>query len=296
MAKEYTKTMRHIIPISGKDSLATALVQISKEPDLPYELVFNPTGAEIPGVTDWINRVAEYLQRPITFVGEDLFEIIEDYNYFLPSRRARYCTRQSKIEPFEKWIGNDECMVYYGIRADENRQGYTNPTGRITPVLPLVLAGMGITEVYKIISEHGLKPPTFFWQPVFDAVNRVVDVSQTNLTEWQIDVLFAGRTRANCYFCFNQRKYEWVWLLDTHPDLFWKAESMEHLGGEKSYYWGADSLKSISENADKIRKKRIDAIIKTLRSAQHGVINFPDNEVDFIDTLSITSCGLFCGK
>jgi len=115
--------MRHIIPISGKDSLATALVQIKRKPELNYEFVFNPTGAELPCVFDWINNVEKYLGKPIARVGEDLIEIIEDNNYFLPSRQSRYCTRQSKIEPFEKWIGKEDANVYYGIRADENRGG-----------------------------------------------------------------------------------------------------------------------------------------------------------------------------
>ena len=79
------KKQRHIIPISGKDSLCTALVQIKINPDLNYEFVFNPTGAELPCVFDWLDKVELYLGKPIARVGKDLLEIIEDYNYFLPS-------------------------------------------------------------------------------------------------------------------------------------------------------------------------------------------------------------------
>src|SRR6478672_8471604 len=107
--------MRHIIPISGKDSLATAIVQIKRQPELDYEFVFNPTGAELPIVFEWLSKVEGYLGKEIVRIGRDLYEIIEDNNFFLPSRLARYCTRQSKIEPFEKWIGKDDCIVYYGI-------------------------------------------------------------------------------------------------------------------------------------------------------------------------------------
>lgn len=124
--------MRHIIPISGKDSLATALIQRQREPLLNYEYVFNPTGMELPEVEEWINSVERYLGAPIARVGADLYEIIEGYNFFLPSRMARYCTRESKIEPFEKWIGKTDAIVYYGIRADENRGG-----GTITPSSPI---------------------------------------------------------------------------------------------------------------------------------------------------------------
>ena len=33
--------MRHLILISGKDSLACAIVQTERAPSLPYEFVFN---------------------------------------------------------------------------------------------------------------------------------------------------------------------------------------------------------------------------------------------------------------
>lgn len=52
--------MRHIIPISGKDSLATAIVQITRDPSLEYEFVFNPTGLELPPVFEWIDNVEKY--------------------------------------------------------------------------------------------------------------------------------------------------------------------------------------------------------------------------------------------
>lgn len=292
--------MRHIIPISGKDSLATALVQTSLRPDLPYEFMFNPTGAELPDVFEWIRNVGKHFGKPVTFVGENLEAIIEEYNYFLPSSRARYCTRQAKIEPMEKWMGQDECIVYYGIRADEKRTGYTNASGRITPNYPLVEAGIGITGVYEIINAAGLKPPCFFWKSVYDMVCRIVGgegVVKALLTEWQIDILFAGRSRANCFFCYNQRLYEWVWWSETHPALFAKAEGMEHLGGDKIYTWNrAKSLQTMKDESVKIKKSRVRAIVKIIQKMKQGVLSFPDDEINFLDTLSLTSCGLFCGK
>lgn len=294
--------MRHIIPISGKDSLATALVQIKLQPELNYEFVFNPTGAELPCVFDWLNNVEKYLGKPIERVGEDLFEIIEEYNYYLPSRRARYCTRQSKIEPFEKWIGKDECYVYYGIRADEVRGGYKNERyPHIIPKYPLKEQNLGINEVYQIINEAGLKPPTFFWESVYNEVCRLMgseSMVKSLLTEWQIDLLFSWRTRANCYFCFNQRKYEWVGLLEHEPKLFWKSEALEH--SESEYYWNGKNypLTKIVSLAKVIKRKRIKSIVKTLKLMQQMTFNFEEiNKYDIInDIFSTTSCGLFCGK
>ena len=292
--------MRHIIPISGKDSLATALVQLKRQPDLPYEYMFNPTGAELPEVFDWINKVELYLGKEIIRVGENLEDIIEDYNFFLPSGQARYCTRQSKIQPMEKWIGKDECTIYYGIRADEVRKGYVNPSGRITVVLPLDEENINIDGVYEIINHHGLKPPTFFWKQVYDKVCKIIggeSVLKSLLKDWQIDMIFAWRSRANCYFCYNQRQYEWCGLLEYHPDLFWNAESMEHKGGEKTYSWNSNrTLRWIYENKESIVDKRVKSIVKIIDKLKQGEMNFNNNEDGFNDVLSTASCGLFCGK
>jgi 3'-phosphoadenosine 5'-phosphosulfate sulfotransferase (PAPS reductase)/FAD synthetase len=42
----------------------------------------------------------------------------------LPSPQQRWCTKDMKIAPFEKFIGDDKCISYIGIRADEYREGY----------------------------------------------------------------------------------------------------------------------------------------------------------------------------
>lgn len=289
--------MRYIIPISGKDSLATAIVQIAREPNLPYEFVFNPTGAELPEVFEWIEKVETYLGQKIIQVGANLEEIIAGYNYFLPSGRARYCTKEAKILPFIEWINGDEATVYYGIRADEEREGFNNTTSQnITPKYPLQELGIGIKQVYQIISSKGLKPPTFFWETVYKEVCRILGYDvRTTIPEWLFDMLFAWRSRANCYFCFNQRLYELVGLLEYHPDLFDKAEAYEHKGGEQDYYWKQNyPMAKIKERANIIMRKRVLAICKTI--APKMQFELWEEEEEFMDVLQVKSCGLFCGK
>ncbi len=290
--------MRHIIPISGKDSLATALFQIAKEPNLHYEFMFNPTGAELPEVFEWIGRVENYLGKDIIQVGVNLESLIKNYNGFLPSRQNRYCTRQSKIEPMEKYIGKDECFIYYGIRADEDRVGYNNSTNKnIIPKYPLKEAGINLAMVYQIINKAGLKPPVFRWESVYQEVCKRIggeSVLKSILSEYQIDILFSWRTRANCYFCFNQRKYEWVGLYEHHPELFKIAEEMEHNGSE--YFWNGKDypLTKVIERKEITKENRIKAIVKFLHKLQASADSEDDKE--FVDILSITSCGLLCGK
>src|SRR5579862_9164612 len=99
--------MRHIIPISGKDSCATAIVQITRNPNLSYELFFSDVGSELPETYQWLDKVERKLNIKINRVGESLEQVI--YNQgILPSPKVRFCTRIAKIEPMEKWIGNDE--------------------------------------------------------------------------------------------------------------------------------------------------------------------------------------------
>lgn len=291
--------MRHIIPISGKDSLCTAIVQLKRQPELDYEFVFNPTGAELPVVFDWIIAVEKYLGKKIVQIGDDLESIIEDNGYWLPSQNKRYCTKYSKIFPFERWLGKDICTVYYGIRADETREGYINASGRITVCLPLVEENIDINGVYQIIEEAGLKPPQFFWQSVYDEVCRLIGGEhfiKALLTPWQIDMLFSWRSRANCYFCFNQRHYEWIGLLEFYPDKFWHAEKMEHLGSNGIYSWCKVPLAQLAKRAKSIKRTRIRKIVKLIQARKQGVLVFDDTEDGFSDILATTSCGLFCGK
>ena len=38
---------------------------------------------------------------------------------------------------------------------------------------------------------------------------------------------YRWRTRSGCFFCFFQRKYEWVRLAEEHPDMFAPAVAYE---------------------------------------------------------------------
>lgn len=314
---------RHIIPISGKDSLATAIVQMAMEPNLHYEFVFNQTGSELPETFAWLSKVEQTLGIHIHRIGADLEGIIASYNYFLPSATARYCTRLSKIEPFEAWIGTSPAFVYFGIRADEDRGGYDNSKKPwITPVMPLQTYKMGLKEVYAICKSKDLMPPQFLWIELIEVVSARfpgIDLEQA-LGAVVYYMLFAGRTRANCFHCWGQRQYEFAWLLYTHPELFDKAEwyesqgskagetatynflgmDVEYTKGDKSFTWiQGTPLSWIRANARKIMLKRADVVTKIIQNAlgtgkiDFGSITEANTESE---VLNVTSCGLFCGK
>jgi hypothetical protein len=157
------------------------------------------------------------------------------------------------------------------------------------------------------VTELDLLPPQFFWQEMYEMVVRRLGKSSellTGLAPWEYNTLFAWRTRPNCHSCFYQRQYEFVGLLEHHPDLFWKDVTIEEeIGGADrrnlaftfKQNW---TLRKIAEKKEAIKRKRCIAICKAV--AQHAQIklSFEDEpEIDDeLDMLNVVPCGLFCGK
>ena len=68
------------------------------------------------------------------------------------------------------------------------------------------------------------------------------------------------RTRSGCYFCFFQRKSEWVGLLEQHPDLFELAKSYEKFNpetGERFTWSQGESLEELAnpERIEQIKER-----------------------------------------
>lgn len=290
----------HVIPVSGKDSLATAIVQSLNHPDLSYRYIFNDVGSELPETYEWINKVEAIMGWKIERIGKRIEDVITQYN-ILPSRLMRFCTTSGKIKPFENFFKNSgDVVVYYGLRADEpDRKGYV-PHSNITPRYPLRELGITLPMVMAICSSKGLKPPTFFWPTLYNRVEEEMGRRcslfdwRPCLSEWEFDLLFAGRSRSNCYFCFFQRYYEFCWLAEVHPNLFDRACELEARHGKEGYFWLRDySLPELIRRKEEIIQKRVRQVAKHIESRMNSALFGgvePDNELAF------TGCGLLCGK
>jgi 3'-phosphoadenosine 5'-phosphosulfate sulfotransferase (PAPS reductase)/FAD synthetase len=194
--------VRHILSMSGgKDSTALAVFMRDKVPEMEY--VFCDTEKELPETYEYLDRVQAYLGKTIHRLNANrgFDHWLQLYGGYLPSGRMRWCTRMLKLKPFEEFVGDDEVVSYVGIRADENREGYISTKPNIKAVFPLKEAGLVEADVLRILEESGLGLPTYY--------------------EW--------RTRSGCYFCFFQRKSEWVGLKERHPDLYEKAKAYEKI-------------------------------------------------------------------
>lgn len=210
--------VRHICGISGgKDSSALAIYLRNKRPDLDIEYFFCDTGAELPETYEYLTRLEAVLGKPIARLNADrgFDHWFEVFRGALPSPQMRWCTKNLKIKPIEEWVGDDEAISYVAIRADEgNRKGYISTKPNIHAEFPFVDDGIDHDQVLKLLDDAGIGLPDYY--------------------EW--------RTRSGCYFCFYQRKAEWVGLADRHPELFERAKQIERkvlgdagVDGDKSY-------------------------------------------------------------
>jgi hypothetical protein len=128
-------------------------------------------------------------------------------------------------------VGDDLAYSYIAIRSDEHRTGYISTKPNIIPVYPFRDDGIDREGVGKILTDAGIGLPDYY--------------------RW--------RTRSGCYFCFFQRKHEWVRLFDEHPDLFAKAVEYEDkvryesTASDRQFTWSqGETLRELIARRDEI--------------------------------------------
>lgn len=234
------KPLRHVLGLSGgKDSSALAVYLAdperwqrllgketihTREPVQGMEYFFTDTGKELDETYAYLDRLEAVLQTTIARLNpeRDFDHYLALYGGLLPSSQVRWCTRNLKLRPFEDWIQDDPAISYVGIRADENRSGYVSTKPSIEAVFPFKEDGIIKEDVYRILELSGLGLPEYY--------------------QW--------RSRSGCYFCFFQRRSEWVGLKQRHPDLYEQAKSYEKenlLTGERFTWSQAESLVELED-------------------------------------------------
>jgi len=228
---EQHESRRHIVPVSGgKDSAALAVFMKQTYPQLPLEFVFSDTDSELPETYEFLEKLEALLGQKVNRInalddlnverkpGRKAFDYFleEKYSGFLPSPRARWCTINLKIKPFESYVGEDLAYSYIGIRHDEARDGYVpkkppvmSEKPNIIPVYPFKDHEIALTDVKEILESAGLGLPKYY--------------------EW--------RSRSGCYFCFYQQVGEWQGLKEKHPKLFEMAKQFEKDRDGKRFTW-----------------------------------------------------------
>ena len=275
---------RHICGISGgKDSSALAIHLRQTRPELNIEYFFCDTGAELPETYDYLGKLEAVLGQPIARLNAErpFSHYFAMRRGMLPSPQVRWCTADMKIKPIERWVGDDDCVSYVAIRADEsNRKGYVSTKPNIRAEFPFKDAGIGYEDVLRILDEAGIGLPSYY--------------------EW--------RTRSGCYFCFYQRKSEWVGLGERHPELYARAVAIEKgaladegdadfsaWASDADYTWSqGETLEELWDRREQIKSSHAEAI----RRAESRGRNLPlvrvleDSLDEEDDGLACTICAL----
>ena len=204
----------------GKDSAALAIYIKENYPDLheKMEYFFTDTGVELKEVYELLDKLEEYLGKSINRLnsGKDFFHWLKVQDNMLPSSQQRWCTKKMKIQPFEKFVGDDEVISYVGIRSDENREGYVSRKPNIKAIFPFVGDGIVRDDVFRMLEESVGIPEYYKW-----------------------------RSRSGCFFCFFQRQEEWLGLKRNHPKLFEQAVEIENSVSQRSFDWNKGERKDV---------------------------------------------------
>lgn len=204
-----TGRVSHVLGLSGgRDSAALAVYMRQHHPEVAIEYFFTDTGKELPEVYEYLGRLEGFLGQRIRMLNPDRdFDFwLKQYNNFLPSPQTRWCTRQLKLRPFERWLRprlarGETIYSYVAIRSDEEyREGYASKHDSLIVRLPFKDSGVDKAGVLEILEAAGLGLPEYY--------------------EW--------RTRSGCTFCFFQQKIEWVRLKEEHPRAFEEAKAYEN--------------------------------------------------------------------
>jgi hypothetical protein len=218
-------------------------------PELDIDYFFTDTGKELPEVYEYLGRLEGFLGKPILRLNPDRdFDFwLKQYNDFLPSPQTRWCTRQLKLRPFEKWLRPmlDEgktIISYVAIRSDEEyREGYSSTHERLVVRLPFKDDGIDKAGVLDILEGSGLGLPEYY--------------------SW--------RTRSGCTFCFFQQKIEWVRLKEKHPEAFEEAKAYEKsaVAHGSPFTWSqGESLEEL-EQAQRVAQIKRDHELRLARLA-----------------------------
>lgn len=266
MSNEY-----HILSLSGgKDSTALAFFIKNKMPEIheKIEYVFFDTEKELEETYDYINKIEVFLGKPVQRIKPYTgFDQYYDIYKLLPSIRYRWCTIEMKTKTFRKYIydrlGNNmdgnKINLYIGIRYDEpERINNSHDDEFIKQIYPFFEHGIKKENVIDILNKEGIGLPDYY--------------------KW--------RSRSGCYFCFFQRKIEWVGLYEKHPDLFQKAIDYEESGSiarGKKFTWCQDmSLRELvlPENIKKIKDSYNNSLDKKTIHQSENLVDLLDEECD----------------
>ncbi|MDO3380530.1 phosphoadenosine phosphosulfate reductase family protein [Geoalkalibacter halelectricus] len=278
MAKE-----KHVLGISGgKDSAALAVYMRQNYPELDIEYFFTDTGKELPEVYEFLGRLEGLLGKSILHLNPERdfdYWLEKQFNFFLPSPQTRWCTRQLKLFPFERWVkqfldAGTTVYSYVAIRADEEfRNAYNSKNDNLIIRLPFKEEGIDKSGVHELLEVSGLGLPSYY--------------------DW--------RSRSGCTFCFYQQKIEWVGLLERHPEAFKEAMAYEKtaLEHQSPFTWSdGESLEELArpERVAEIKEEHARRLERLLTRRQENPLRPNTEPIDIDDLYGQSKVCIACHK
>jgi len=184
--------VRHVLGISGgKDSAALAIYLKDNYPQLDIEYYTCDTGKELDETYELIKNLEIYLGKKIVSLkaAEGSHESSFDHflkfkGQFLPSGFNRWCTKDLKLDPFERWVGNDLVVSYVGIRGDEDREGFISSKPNIQSIFPF-RKNMWSEDVISKILKNANIPFLQKYYPLYadpGTLEKVIEISSRPLS------------------------------------------------------------------------------------------------------------------
>lgn len=212
--------LRHVLGISGgKDSAALAIYIKTKYPSLDLEFYTSDTGKELDETYQLIKNLEVFLGIKINLLrgaensSEDPFDhFLKMYGGFLPSQQARWCTKKLKLEPFEKYVGDDPVISYVGIRGDEEREGYISTKKNIQSIFPFRKNIWSKDVVTKLLANQNMEQVLAIsksldfgtnQEKAFNTISREIDTSFT--LDQKLNILLDTNVKA-----FNHLVFEFL--------------------------------------------------------------------------------------
>ena len=116
-------------------------------------------------------------------------------------------------------------------------------------------------DIFRILRESGVGVPAYYEEIPYDVNGKTGKYN---------------RSRSGCFFCFFQRKIEWVWLYEQNPTKFFLAMEYEKDG----YNWMQDERLEELINPERIKKIKEEFLAKQ----ENATKNFRSNKlIDILD-------------
>jgi 3'-phosphoadenosine 5'-phosphosulfate sulfotransferase (PAPS reductase)/FAD synthetase len=154
---------------------------------------------------------------------------------FIPNTYIKFCTRELKIIPFEKWvldnfIDKEEFIVFEGVRREESRNRADTPN---------------FTIKKSLISPKFNKPTCY---PVVDWTTEEVFkyIKDKGL---EVNPLYSkGFKRVGCMPCVNASKWDLIYLEDKYRERLFKLEKdVSEIIGKPAFFFKKEKRKHLNK-------------------------------------------------